>query len=204
MSVIKKLSRQVVQRVSSLVARHELFERQGERPVQPPLAPGAWSNGPGPASDPASDEPSDTDDVVLRSVAADADALQKALARGPLVVNHWATWCESCMAELPAIRDLAERAQWPMVGVSWDSFEDGDIVRSLREVDEVATAEQLGWQQYVVDGHPDDFFGAFDVEEQQIPQTWLVDADGAIIQRIHGPIDGDRVSEILDRMKSGG
>lgn len=201
MSVFRKLSKQVVQRVSSLVARHELFERQGERPVQPPLSPGAWSSGSEPSTDSASDDEGDPDDEH-RSIAADPDALREALRRGPFVVNHWATWCESCIAELPAIRDLAERAPWPMVGVSWDSFEDGDIVRSLREVDEVAAAERLRWRQYVVDGHPDDFFGEFAIEEQQIPQTWLVDSDGTITHRIHGVIDGAEVDAILKQMKT--
>ena len=94
--MIRKVSKQVVQRVSSLVARHELFERQGERPVQPPLPPDAWSGGSeaatveGPANE-------DDDDPTCR--VSDADDIVALLKSGPMVVNHWATWCESCMAD---------------------------------------------------------------------------------------------------------
>jgi len=196
--VLRKFGQQVVQRISSLVARHELFERQGERPVQPPLSPGAWSSGDGNESDADAAE-DDTDDDRVET--ADADALAGILSGGAMIVNHWATWCESCMAEKAAVRRLAERSDWPMVGISWDAFEDGDVVRSLGEVYNFVKTENIDWPQYVVDGHPDDFFNAFEITEQQIPQTWLVGPDGAILHRLHGMVDDGQIENLLERMK---
>lgn len=195
--MLRKFSQQVVQRISSLVARHELFERQGERPVQPPLAPGSWSSG----DSEVTAESSDDDDIDEQVETADADALAGIFSGGAMIVNHWATWCESCMTEKAAVRRLAERADWPMVGVSWDAFEDGDVVRSLAEVDTYVRAERIDWPQYVVDGHPDDFFNAFDIAEQQIPQTWLVGPDGVILHRLHGIVDEAQIEDLLERMK---
>ena len=201
--MLRKFGQQVVQRISSLVARHELFERQGERPVQPPLAPGSWSTGETETGEAeAAEDSSDDEDAEEQQVqTADADALAGILSGGAMIVNHWATWCESCVAEKAAVRRLAERAEWPMIGISWDAFEDGDVVRSLTEVDTFVRAEQIEWPQYLVDGHPDDFFNAFDIVEQQIPQTWLVGPDGVILHRLHGIVDDAQIDDLLERMK---
>ena len=42
MGWLHTMGKRVALRVSSIVARKELFERYGERPVQPPLKPGTW------------------------------------------------------------------------------------------------------------------------------------------------------------------
>lgn len=196
--MIRKVSKQVVQSVSSLVARHELFERQGERPVQPPLSPDAWAGGAGSsASEGASSE--DEDEPACR--VSDADDIVALLKSGPMVVNHWATWCESCMAEIDVVRQLADSIDVPMVGISWDSFEDGDLARSLNEVETVVRENAMTWPQHLVSGHPDDFFLALKVDPQQIPQTWIVGADGKVVHQIHGVIDADALPNIVAKVK---
>lgn len=196
--MIRKVSKQVVQRVSSLVARHELFERQGERPVQPPLPPDAWTGG---SEAPSVEGPSNEDDDEPTCRVSDADDIVALLKSGPMVVNHWATWCESCMAEIDVVRQLADSIDVPLVGISWDSFEDGDLARSLQEVETVVREQAMTWPHHVVSGHPDDFFSALEVEPQQIPQTWIVGADGEVVHRIHGVIEAKELPKIVAQVK---
>lgn len=48
-------------------------------------------------------------DVVLSDSRKDVELKQ--FAKGPLVVNVWATWCPPCRRELPALLSAAERNQ---------------------------------------------------------------------------------------------
>ena len=123
--MFRNIGKQVVQRLSALVARNELFERYGERPTEPALPPGAWS-GSSSASEAVETEESadeDDDDDEAHSMLRSPADIKADLQSGPMVVNHWATWCESCLKEKDMVRDLSERITVPMVGVSWDVFE---------------------------------------------------------------------------------
>ena len=52
------------------------------------------------------------------------------LAGRPLIVNFFATWCEPCLSELPALQRLAAAADGPAV-VAIDVGEPADRVRRL-------------------------------------------------------------------------
>ena len=199
MGVIRKLSRQVAQRGSSLVARHELFERQGERAVQPPLSPDAWSGG---DSETAEENEADDDEDEPSCSVSDSRAIRSVLSEGAAIVNHWATWCESCMTEVDAIRALADQSSVPMIGVSWDAFEGGDVEHALSEVMAVAREKNMNWPHYVVSDSPEEFFSALNLENRQVPQTWIVGASGEIVHRVHGVIDLDDVPALLERVEA--
>jgi len=192
--VIRKFSKQIVRRVSSLVARHELFERQGERPVQPPLSPDAWGSQ---GDSDAETLPAEDDDEEHPCSPGDSESLKAAMAAGPVIINHWATWCESCMAETDAVRTLAEAVNVPMLGVSWDAFEGRELNQAVDDVAVVAHNERMSWPHIVLRDSPDDFFAAMDLENHQVPQTWFVDATGTVVHRIDGVIEVEQVPALV-------
>ena len=61
--------------------------------------------------------------------------LQSALFKGgrPLLVNHWATWCDGCVEELPELVELHSQIadKVDFLGVSWDGFQGGGEAQQL-------------------------------------------------------------------------
>jgi thiol-disulfide isomerase/thioredoxin len=119
-----------------------------------------------------------------------------------MVVNHWATWCESCETEKDALKDLARRISVPLVGISWDMFEGGAPADALTAVKTKCSDLGITWNQWVVKGKPPHFFKVLDVRTKQVPQTWIIDAQGQVVETIEGPIDSGKVEVILSRLES--
>lgn len=197
------VTQRVLRRVGSRVARDGLFEQPGERPRTPPLPPAPSSAAPssaapssegeGPA---AGDEPAEEDPT-----AADLDALRRAL--GPTgqvrVVNHWATWCDPCVEELPALRELAAElaGQATVLGLSWDLFDPRDEADAVvAQVGAFARAQGMDWPGRVVTAAPEAFFAAFDIRWQKIPQTWVLDRQGRVRLRVEGVLDADGAARV--------
>jgi thiol-disulfide isomerase/thioredoxin len=204
--VFRNIGKQVALRLSTWVARNELFERTGERPTEPALPPGAWS-GSSDASEAIETEESadeDDDDPVALSMLRSPAEIKAGLQSGPMVVNHWATWCESCLAEKDMVRGLAERITVPMVGVSWDVFEGSDPATALADVEKCSTESRLNWNHWVVDATPEAFFEVFPLENKSVPQTWVVNAEGEIVYRVDGMVGAQEADEIVRHLGSMG
>ena len=149
------------------------------------------------AESPSSDAPTAT--VTL----ADLEAVRQAIRPGsrPLLVNHWATWCESCVVELQHLVELHQR--WSdkvdFLGISWDRFMPaGTPMDTVRRVREQCTAEDMGWTNLVFTGTPQALFGGLDLPAQTVPQTVLLGADGARIWGTEAPLQDEDVVA-LDR-----
>jgi len=176
--------------VSSIVAKNELFERYGDRPVQPPLRPGTWVS-------PTGEEESDDDDQEPDCRIINADEFQGLLDKGSVVVHHWATWCESCLDEAPFVRHLHDDCGVPVVSLSWDAFEAESASTCLSDVASTAIELGMGMHQYVLDADPSEFFKQFKMTFQQVPQTWLVDGDGERVLQVEGMMDEGAVASLL-------
>jgi len=53
--------------------------------------------------------------------------------RGPAVINLWASWCEPCRTELPAMQQLADRAAGRLTVVGVDTGDDRESAASFGE-----------------------------------------------------------------------
>ena len=192
MGWLQTLGKRVALRVSAVVAKNELFERYGERPVQPPLQPGTW------VAPSGEEESSDDDDKEPDCRAVTTEELLPTLKEGPRVIHHWATWCESCVEELPVLRELVGRTTVPVLGLSWDAFEGQGVQACVSDVREVARSHGLAIDNWVIDAEPDAFFAALDMEFRQVPQTWVVNGAGEIVHRVEGPVALEELDKVLE------
>ncbi|MBN1510753.1 MAG: TlpA family protein disulfide reductase [Phycisphaerae bacterium] len=111
--------------------------------------------------------------------------------RGKVVlVDFWATWCVPCVAELPRVKALYEKFggdHFAVVGISFDS--DAATARKF------TSAQQLPWTQiWAEKGDEGPIAGLYGVGG--IPATFLVGADGKVIER---DLRGDELTKAVAR-----
>ena len=194
MASIRSLAKRVALRVSAVVARHELFERPGERPLQSVLSAQAWNSGP---SD-VLDTPGVSMDVAaFKPQLLTAAPIKRMITQGPAIVHHWATWCESCMTETEPLKALNAGTNVPLIGVSWDGFEAPSADAALADVAGVVQAHAMAWAQVVVKGGAPHFFKTLNIQLKTVPQTWLIDAHGQVTERIEGPISKNDIDALI-------
>src|SRR5262249_51632159 len=118
-------------------------------------------------------------------VPVDAAGLLAALvpAGRPLVVNHWATWCDPCVAELPrlvrAAAGLADRADF--LGVSWDLFDHpGRPATVAKKVAQFADNAGVGYASVLFTGEPAELFRLCGLDHELIPQTLVIAPGGRV------------------------
>lgn len=99
----------------------------------------------------------------------------------PLMVNLWATWCAPCIAELPALDALAQRAgdRFRLITVSQD-LEGAKAVAPFFAQRGFKALTQYSDQQNVL-------MAAFGTET--LPTTIFFDAQGKELWRVYGAMD---------------
>jgi thiol-disulfide isomerase/thioredoxin len=100
----------------------------------------------------------------------------------PLLINVWASWCGPCRAEMASLERLAwldRSSYFAVIGISTDDYSDRA---------QAALAESNATISHFIDHDLvlENMLGA-----AQIPLTVLVDADGRVLQKIHGARDWD-------------
>lgn len=141
--------------------------------AEPPAAPGSPSAG-----------------VQVGSLARDfiamspqGESLRLSDLRGrPVMVNFWATWCVSCLTELPLLRDLQARLGGPtafeVVAVNTGERVD-DVLPFLEQLDAPAFRVVMDPSATVADA-----YGVYG-----LPLTVFIDAEGVIRARYAGQLD---------------
>lgn len=102
----------------------------------------------------------------------------------PYLVNFFASWCAPCRAEAPALAILAKEID--IIGIAYKD-KPQDSQRFLTDYGNPYTA--IGSDN---EGSAGLNWGVYGV-----PETYLISADGLIIKRHAGPIDGDILREEL-------
>lgn len=96
----------------------------------------------------------------------------------PVLVNFWATWCDSCKEEMPALQELSGRSggRYAVIAVSLDE--------DLAAVPRFAKAYRLNFPILLADREVVDGYAV-----RGLPTAYLIDADGRISRRWVGPLD---------------
>lgn len=137
-----------------------------------------------PSSRPASQSQSALAPLVFVDSArevAEAMASLRSRCGKPVVVNHWATWCEPCMAEMPFLAAMAARyrGRIEFLGISWERFtEDGPADSIRAALDDVRAAHGVFYENIVAPPPASEFFDILQLKQQLIPQTFLYDSAG--------------------------
>lgn len=96
--------------------------------------------------------------------------------RGPVLINLWASWCDPCRKELPALQRYAQRAHGQVTVIGVDTADTRDGAGSIVE-DLGLTFPNLydprSQLQKAMDGRP-------------LPVTLFVDADGTVVHVYNG------------------
>jgi len=104
--------------------------------------------------------------------------LNFAALKGPLIVNVWGSWCESCKDELPILIDFYTRAasKVKLLGI------DVEESNTHAGADFVKTSG-ITWPNVMdPDGRSRGFFG------MGVPVTWFIDATGTVVYKKIGTI----------------
>ena len=178
MGVLRKLAGRVRQRVAGRTAS-----------VAPePRRPAADL----PSRTDAGSEPAPVATVSCSLATLEAIHEQIFAAGKPLLVNHWATWCDGCIEELPLLVELHGRvaSKVDFLGISWDGFQGSARgAELLRRVDSASRHHGLPWNSLVVDADPDELFDGLSMDCQTVPQLWVVDAEGSLVHRVLAVLD---------------
>jgi peroxiredoxin len=123
----------------------------------------------------------------------------RALAKGEVaLVNIWATWCEPCKEEMPAMQrayaDLAPRG-FRIIAVSIDNG-DGAAVKEF--------AQQLGITFDILHDRSTRIQQAY--QTTGVPESFLVNRDGVIVKRVIGAHDwaSGANRKLIERYLNGG
>ena len=111
---------------------------------------------------------------------ADLPAFDDAALRDGNVklVNFWASWCAPCRVEHPNLETLREQGV-TIYGVNYKD----DAAKALKFLNDLGNP-------YAAIGADDDGRMALNWGVYGVPETYVIDGQGTIIQRFAGPITG--------------
>lgn len=123
--------------------------------------------------------------LVLGRLDGDGRAALRVAARGPALINFYASWCAPCLQEAPAL--MALRAEGVrIVGVA---YKDDPTAAS-------AFLRRLG-DPYVITLADPDGTAAIEFGLTGVPETYAVDAAGVIRAKQATPIDAADAETLL-------
>ncbi len=110
----------------------------------------------------------------------------------PSLVLFWASWCDPCTSEAPAIEKFARSSegQGRIVGVDWSDARSGAS----------AFVRRFGWTFPTVrdgEGIVGSEYGL-----TNLPTTFVLDAKGKIRLTLHGPQTGASLSQALHKVEA--
>ncbi len=121
-----------------------------------------------------------------RAKCADGSRIefQDALARGPVVVSFWATWCKPCVRELPHLEELQKRFGEKLTVLAVNI----DETRSVNKVRPLIKSKR--WDLTVPMDTSGDIRRLLQIGST-VPYVILYDAEGHEVYRHSGYKDGD-------------
>jgi thiol-disulfide isomerase/thioredoxin len=197
---IRALVRRALGRVAKVVEQDGLFEKPGERSRASTVSTGK-------SPENTHVQPQKSGRPSTGCVTADADALKALLRPGSkaLVLNHWATWCEPCVDELPRLvrsaAGLADKAEF--LGISWDLFQNSNPPEKVaQEVARFADNSGVGYGSVLFTGTPEELYALCGLDWHFVPQTLVIAPDGRVLYHKKGLLEDNDVFPLIQAAKS--
>ncbi len=123
-------------------------------------------------------------DFALSTLHAEQKITLRQYRGQSVLLNFFATWCHNCRAEKKFLHALQrEHAELPVISIlTFDADADlGELQEQTIAIDrDGAVARQYG--------------------VRWLPQTFLIDADGRIVQHFTQPLNASRYTVLTDRL----
>lgn len=114
----------------------------------------------------------------------------QALRGRKALVNHFATWCEPCVDELPLLVELRRRTGAAFLAISWELFMGWEEPEEAQErLEEWAPSVGLDFPILLYNGEPQALIEVLGIDTGTIPHTVVVDSDGREILTVARPLD---------------
>ncbi len=108
----------------------------------------------------------------------------------PVVINFWSTWCPPCIVEHPVLLAGARRyaGQVEFLGVIYQ--DKPELIRSFMQ-------QRGSWGPALIDPEVEVAiaYGVYGA-----PETFFIDAQGIIVEKITGPVDPETLVRIVEGM----
>jgi thiol-disulfide isomerase/thioredoxin len=120
-----------------------------------------------------------------------------------LVVNFWATWCDPCREEMPALVAVSKRFPAKDVAVVLVSV---DSLKTTPDVGKFLAKEKVPFVCWQAKGHdPQTFVDAVDKGwSGAVPYTLVYSRTGAIVAKLAGPQSEASFGEAVQKALAGG
>lgn len=124
-------------------------------------------------------------DFDLPDLVVPGERFSRADLNGQIsLVNIWATWCPSCRAEHDVLMRLAASGEVPIFSINWKDRPDSGGSREAA----LQWLSVLG-NPYQKTGDDGDNVAGLEWAVTGAPETYLIDVEGRICERITGPLN---------------
>lgn len=109
------------------------------------------------------------------------------------LVNHFATWCEPCVEEIPLLVALRRRLpDTPFLALSWELFMGWEEAEeALERLEAWAPTVGIDFPILLYTGDPPALIEALGVTTGTIPHTVVLDADGREVLAVTRPLEAE-------------
>jgi cytochrome c-type biogenesis protein len=127
-------------------------------------------------------EPDPAPDYSARVLGGDQEAALAGLRGKVVLLNTWATWCAPCRGEMPDFEIIYQRYRTRGLAVVGVNIDEGSVDEKVQRF-----VEKMGVSFEIWRDPRNRFAKRFRV--LGVPETLLVDREGAIMHRWSGPMD---------------
>jgi cytochrome c biogenesis protein CcmG/thiol:disulfide interchange protein DsbE len=118
---------------------------------------------------------------------ADTDLLAGSFKGQVVAINFFASWCVPCRAEHPLLKKLSAEANLPIIGLAWKDKQDATS----------AFLNELGNPYARVGADDNGRIGIVGFGITGVPETFIIDKQGIIRERIGGPLSEELINQHL-------